>query len=50
MLHDCEQRIRCQDPRDPKWPVEPVFAEQTLRALALPFELHPKRQDAWFPG
>ena len=50
VLDDCEQRIRCQDPRDPKWPLDPVFAEQALRALALPFELHPEWQDAWLPG
>lgn len=50
VLDDCEQRIRCQDARDPKWPLGPVFAEQALRALALPFELHPQWQDAWLPG
>ncbi|WP_331732006.1 DUF6221 family protein [Streptomyces sp. NBC_00989] len=50
VLGDCEQRIRCQDPQDPKWPLDPVFAAQTLRALALPFELHPQWQDAWLPG
>ncbi|MGW3654158.1 DUF6221 family protein [Streptomyces sp. NPDC000878] len=49
-LDDCERRIRCQDPRDPKWPLDPVFAEQTLRVLALPFELHHQWQDAWLPG
>lgn len=49
-LDDCEHRIRCQDPRDPTWPLDPVFAEQTLRVLALPFELHHQGQDAWLPG
>ena len=49
-LDDCGRRIRCQDPRDPKWPLDPVFAEQTLRVLALPFELHHQWQDAWLPG
>ncbi|WSX55604.1 DUF6221 family protein [Streptomyces sp. NBC_00986] len=49
-LDDCERRIRCQDPRDPKWPLDPVFAEQTLRVLALPFELHHQWRDSWLPG
>jgi hypothetical protein len=49
VLDGCEQRIRCQGPRDRKWPLDPGFVEQTLRALALPFELHPQWQDAWLP-
>jgi len=49
-LDECERRIRREDPEDPKWPLDPFFAEQTLRALALPFELHPQWQDAWLPG
>ncbi|WP_328836385.1 hypothetical protein [Streptomyces europaeiscabiei] len=50
VLDGCERRIRCKDPRVPEWLVDPVFAEQAFRALALPFELHPQWQDARLPG
>lgn len=31
------------------WPLESVPAFQTIKALALPFELHPAWQDSWYP-
>ena len=49
VLHDCEHRIREEVPQDPHWPLDQVFAELTLRAIALPYELHPQWREQWRP-
>ncbi|MGW2835903.1 DUF6221 family protein [Streptomyces sp. NPDC001286] len=38
-----EQHYRC-------WPVESMRAFAVMKALALPYELHPAWQDHWYPG
>ncbi|WP_042404908.1 DUF6221 family protein [Streptacidiphilus carbonis] len=49
VLRDCEQRIHQDDPQDPSWPLGPIFAEVSVRALALPYELHPQWREEWRP-
>ena len=47
-LRHCEELLR-SSPDHPRWPLGPVFAENSLRALALPYELHPAWRDHWYP-
>ncbi|MFI5868213.1 DUF6221 family protein [Streptomyces sp. NPDC051546] len=46
----CEQRIRRVSLQDPGGLLDALGAEQVLRALALPFELHPGWCPRWYPG
>ncbi|MGW3118519.1 DUF6221 family protein [Streptomyces sp. NPDC001107] len=49
ILTGCEQRIRREHEAGPCWPLESILAFQGMKALALPFELHPDFQDSWYP-
>ncbi|MFR0354133.1 DUF6221 family protein [Streptomyces sediminimaris] len=49
ILARCEQRIRHEQEEGVCWPLESAIAFQTMKALALPFELHPAWQDSWYP-
>ncbi|MCI3246478.1 MULTISPECIES: DUF6221 family protein, partial [Streptomyces] len=46
ILHDCLQRIS-HEQASSCWPMESILAFQAMKALALPFELHPAFQDTW---
>lgn len=49
LFQRCEQRIRNEAEGDVCWPLDSILAFQTMKALALPFELHPAWQDNWYP-
>lgn len=49
LLQDCERRIRQEQQAGLCWPMESILAFQTMKALALPFELHQAWRDAWYP-
>ncbi|MFH8485272.1 hypothetical protein [Streptomyces longisporoflavus] len=49
ILRDCTQRID-HERRSGSWPLDSAAAFQTMQALALPYELDPGWQDAWYPG
>ncbi|MFJ9541335.1 DUF6221 family protein [Streptomyces sp. NPDC101225] len=49
ILRDCEQRIQEEQESGLCWPRRSTFAFQTMKALALPYELHPAWQDIWYP-
>ncbi|MGW1564201.1 hypothetical protein ACWCQ1_48315 [Streptomyces sp. NPDC002144] len=48
VLADCEQRMR-REQEQCGWPLDSVVALAAMKALALPFELHPAWQDDWHP-
>ncbi|MFG2795011.1 hypothetical protein [Streptomyces sp. NPDC048419] len=47
ILRDRQQRIS-QEQAGSCWPLESILAFQTMKILALPFELHPAFQDHWY--
>src|SRR5687768_6547969 len=49
LFRRCEQRIKREQEEDLCWPLDSVLAFQTMKALALPFELHPDWRDNWYP-
>ncbi|UIX34221.1 DUF6221 family protein [Streptomyces sp. GQFP] len=49
LLRRCEQRIRREAEGDLRWSRDSILAFQTMKALALPFELHPTWRDNWYP-
>lgn len=49
LLRRCEQRIKREREEDLCWPLDSILAFQTMKALALPFELHPDWRDNWYP-
>ncbi|PWI12966.1 hypothetical protein DI272_01550 [Streptomyces sp. Act143] len=49
ILADCEQRIRSEQQQGVVWPLESALAYQTMKAFALPFEMHPAFQERWYP-
>ncbi|MBQ0850549.1 hypothetical protein J8N05_20470 [Streptomyces sp. BH-SS-21] len=49
IVWDCEQRIRREQSRGVHWSVDSGRAFQIMKALALPYELHPAWQDTWHP-
>ncbi|MFD4555066.1 DUF6221 family protein [Streptomyces sp. NPDC058469] len=48
ILKDCQQRTE-RERQAAGWPVDSTLAFQTMKALALPFELHPDWRDNWYP-
>ncbi|GGV63350.1 hypothetical protein GCM10010277_69450 [Streptomyces longisporoflavus] len=49
ILRDCIQRID-HERASGGWPLDSATAFQTMKALALPYELHPAWRDTWYPG
>ena len=49
ILIRCEQRMRHEQEQGPCWPLDSVLAFQSMKALALPYELHPSWRDTWHP-
>ncbi|MEU5323993.1 DUF6221 family protein [Streptomyces sp. NPDC021056] len=47
-LRHCEQRIK-RGQEELCWPLDSFFAFETMKALALPYELHPDWRDNWYP-
>lgn len=43
-----EERI-AREEREGGWPLDSTLAFASMKALALPFELHPAWQDTWYP-
>ncbi|WP_234476123.1 DUF6221 family protein [Streptomyces sp. MBT65] len=48
LLRRCEQRIKRGQEVD-VWSLDSILAFQSMKALALPFELHPDWRDNWYP-
>ncbi|MGA5454876.1 DUF6221 family protein [Streptomyces umbrinus] len=49
ILIRCEHRMRHEQEQGPCWPLDSVLAFQSMKALALPYELHPAWRDDWYP-
>ncbi|WP_328687596.1 DUF6221 family protein [Streptomyces phaeochromogenes] len=49
ILDRCERRMRHEQKEGPCWPLDSVLAFQSMKALALPYELHPSWRDIWYP-
>ncbi|MEV0937631.1 DUF6221 family protein [Streptomyces phaeochromogenes] len=49
ILDRCEQRIRHEQEQGLCWPLDSVLAFQSMKALALPYDLHPSWRDIWYP-
>ncbi|WP_371663008.1 DUF6221 family protein [Streptomyces sp. NBC_00280] len=45
----CVQRMKREQDEGLCWPLDSILAFQTMKALALPFELHPGWRDNWYP-
>ncbi|MFE6485404.1 DUF6221 family protein [Streptomyces sp. NPDC057757] len=48
ILQHCEQRIKHEQEKGLCWPLDSILAFQTMKAFALPFELHPAWRDSWY--
>jgi hypothetical protein len=47
-LKDCEDCIE-REQQASCWPLDSTLAFQSMKALVLPYELHPAWQDKWYP-
>ncbi|MFI1409851.1 DUF6221 family protein [Streptomyces sp. NPDC020707] len=49
ILRNCEHQIWHEQDAGPRWPLESTLAFTTMKAFALPYELHPAWRDIWYP-
>jgi hypothetical protein len=49
ILSHCLRRMKREQEQGLCWPLDSILAFQSMKALALPFELHPSWQDGWYP-